>query len=256
MGISGLFVAVQLKADILLVAALLGTQAAGLYAAVAQLPEYLLYIPVIFTTPVLPVLSSHAAANGTREFQRLYQATFDTVMALVIPLAVVGVLIPGPSVTWLFGPSYAPAAAVLPILVSSVVFMWFSHATAIATVAARLQHHFIWIQFVCVALFMALNVALIPVWGTTGAASARLAAAALAPALTYAVLRRRTGARLSMRLLARSSMAALAMGATVVILSGQALVIVVALGLTSYVVSLWAVGGNPFASLLQKEIST
>jgi len=91
--------------------------------------------------------------------------------------------------------------------------MSFSHATAIAAVAARLQHHFIWIQAVCVAVFVALNAALIPSWGTTGAAVARLVAAAMAPAFTYALLRRRLGASLSTGMLGRSVMAAVATGA-------------------------------------------
>lgn len=256
MGISGVFVAVQLKADILLVGAIVGTEAAGLYSVVAQLPEYLLYVPVIFTTPALPVLSRCIADRGTREFQQLYQAMFDTVMALVIPIAVIGIIVPQQTVTFLFGEAFAPAASVLPLLIMSVVFMWFSHATAIAAVAARLQHHFIWIQAVCVAVFVALDATLIPSWGTTGAAVARLVAAAMAPAFTYALLRRRLGASLSTGMLGRSVVAAIAMAAGVAATAAQPLVLTGAVGFTLYAAGLWMTGCNPFALLVRKEIRT
>jgi O-antigen/teichoic acid export membrane protein len=256
MGVSGVCVAAQLKGDIMLVGAIIGAQAAGLYGVVAQLPEYLLYVPVIFTTPMLPVLSRAVAEGGMREFQRMYQAMFDTVMSIVIPIAVLGIIVPRPLVEWLFGAAYAPAAAVLPLLMLSVVCMWFSHATAIATVAARLQSHFIWIQAVCVAVFFALDAVLIPRWGITGAAVARLVAAAIAPALTYALLRQRVGVTLSMRVLRQSAVAAAAMGVGVAALSSHPPLVIGIAGMTVYAAVLWMTGSNPFASLVHEEIPT
>ena len=256
MGVSGLCVAAQLKGDIMLVGAMIGAHAAGLYGVVAQLPEYLLYVPVIFTTPALPMLSRAIADGGTRDFQRLYQGMFDTVMSIVIPIAVLGIIVPQPLVEWMFGAAYAPAAAVLPLLMLSVVCMWFSHAVAVATVAARLQSHFIWIQAVCVGVFFALNAWLIPIWGVTGAAVARLAAAAIAPALTYALLRYRVGVTLSTRVLRQSAIAAAAMAAGVALMSSQPAVIIGVVGMTVYAAVLWMTGSNPFASLVQEEIPT
>jgi len=253
MGISGVFVAIQLKADLLMLGAMVGAEAAGLYGVVAQLPEYLLYVPVIFTTPVLPVMSRCAAERSDGEFQRLYQATVDTVMALVIPVAVVGILVPRQMVVFLFGSAYAPAASVVPLLMVSVVCMWLSHAMAIATVAARLQRHFIWIQGICVALFIGVDLVLIPTLGVTGAAIGRLASATLAPALTYFVLRRHTGALLSVRGLGRAGIAAIAMAVGVVLTAAQPLYVIGAVGLALYAVGLWTIGCNPFASLVRKE---
>jgi O-antigen/teichoic acid export membrane protein len=174
----------------------------------------------------------------------------------VIPLAVLGVIVPRHLVEWIFGSAYAPASAVLPLLMLSVVCMWFSHATAIATVAARLQAHFVWIQAVCVGVFFALNALLIPVWGMTGAAVARLAAAAIAPALTYALLRHRVGVTLSMRLLRRSAVAASVMAAGVAAMSSHPPLVIGVVGITLYAGVLWMTGSNPFASLVHEEIPT
>jgi O-antigen/teichoic acid export membrane protein len=178
---------------------------------------------------------------------------FDTMMALVIPIAVVGILATRQTVTALFGAAFAPAASVLPLLMVSVVCMWFSHATAIATVAARLQHHFLWIQGICVTLFLAADAVLIPRYGVTGAAIGRLAAAALAPALTYWLLRHRTGALLSSRSLRRAGLAAVAMAGGVALTAAQPLAIVGTVGLVAYAIGLWVTGCNPFATIAHKE---
>jgi O-antigen/teichoic acid export membrane protein len=253
MGISGVFVAIQLKADIMFLAAIAGAEIAGLYGVVAQLPEYLLYMPVIFTTPMLAVLSRSAAAADADRFQRLYQAMFDTVMAIVIPIAIVSSVAPRETVVWLFGASFAAAGSVLPILMLSVVFMWFSHATAIAAVASGLQDHFIWIQAICVTVYVAAAAALIPLWGMHGAAIARLVGCIIAPLLTYAMLQRRLGVSLSTRTLRRSSAAAVMMAAGVGAASQLPLHVAALVGLTLYVAGLWAVGCNPLALGLEKE---
>jgi O-antigen/teichoic acid export membrane protein len=256
MGVSGLFVAIQLKADIMLVAAIAGAETAGLYSAVAQLPEYLLYVPVIFTTPVLPVLSRHAAGRDLASFQRLYQSMFDTVMAIVLPIAVVSSLLPTEVVVWLFGPGFTAAGAVLPTLMMTVVFMWFSHATAIATVAAGLQDHFIWIQAICVTLYVSAIALLIPLWSMHGAATARLMAAIMAPLLTCMILRRRFGVSLSTRTLRPACAAAVVMAVAVVAASRLPLHVAALVGLTMYGAGLWAVGCNPLALAVEKEIRT
>lgn len=196
MGLSGLFVATQLKADILIVAAFAGATAAGLYGSVAQLPEYSLYVPVIITTPMLPILSQAFAQAERSSFQQFFQKMWDSVLIVSMPLAVVGIVAPAACVALLFGDEYQPVAHLLPLLVLSIVAMWVSHATAIATVAAGLQSNFIWIQTVCILVYLLLNYLSIPLWGATAAAAVRLVTTAIAPVLTYWIIRRRIGLRI------------------------------------------------------------
>lgn len=240
MGLSGLFVAVQLKVDILMMSVMVGAAAAGLYAVVAQLPEYFLYIPVIISTPMLPLLSRSFAESAVGRFQRLYQNLFDVVMAIVIPIGVVAFVMPRQLVTFLFGNRFAGAAHVLPLLILSVIFMWFSHATAIAAVAAKLQGSFLWIQSICVAIYLLLNLVLIPRWSAMGAATARLAATIVAPVLTYYVVKRRVGFSLETQTLRRMLFAGCIMAVAVVFASRFTLVVAGAIGTVVYGVTLWA----------------
>jgi O-antigen/teichoic acid export membrane protein len=253
MGLAGLFVAIQLKLDILLVSALLGARAGGLYGVLAQLPEYFLYIPVILTTPILPVLSRLHAEGGRERFCVLYQRLFDSLMALVTPVVVAAFLMPRELVGFVFGPRFADASVVLPLLALSIAFMWFSHATAIATVATGLQDSFIWIQSICVAVYLLLNATLITSWGLTGAAGARLVATALAPFLTYAVVRRRAGFGLDPRTFLRTAVAGLAMAVAVVAARPWGAAPALVLGVLAFGIVLVRIAAPRFAWVLPEE---
>ena len=89
------------------------------------------------------------------------------------------------------------AARIVPWLMLSIVGMWISHATAIATLAAGLQAHFVWIQSICMTAYLLLDWLLIPRWGMGGAVTGRLVATVLAPALTYWLVKRLRGFRLN-----------------------------------------------------------
>jgi O-antigen/teichoic acid export membrane protein len=239
MGVSGLFVAVQLKVDIILLASLSGVSVAGLYGAVAQLPEYSLYLVVILTTPMLPMLSHAFGGAAMQKFNTLFQKMLNAILIVITPLALVGLLLPETSVVLLFGQQYLPVAHVLPLLVMATVAMWISHATAIAVVAAGLQSHFMWIQPICVLLYLVLNCLLVPRWGATAAASIRLLTCSIAPLLTYWVVRRKIGMRISRAGTGRIALAAVSMGLTLALCSALPLLLSSVLGCAVYSSALW-----------------
>jgi PST family polysaccharide transporter len=241
MGLAGFFVAVQLKVDILMVASISGAAAGGLYGVVAQLPEYSLLIPSIVTTPLLPILSKSFGEALRERFQHVYQNLFDGVMALLMPIAIVALVMPRETVTLLFGKRFAEAAPVLPLLVLSIVFMWVSHAVAIAAVAAGLQRSFIWIQSICVAAYLLLNWILIPLWGFWGAATARLAGTMIAPFLTYYVLKNQRGFTLETRTLRRTILAGLVMAGAVLFFSRYPFLFAGTAGTLVYGAMLWVI---------------
>jgi O-antigen/teichoic acid export membrane protein len=242
MAVSGLFVSLQLRGDILMVARIIDAHAAGIYGVVASLPEYFLLVPVIITTPVLPLLSQAFAAAATDAFSRLYRALVSVLTAAIVPVAIIGALMPERIVSLLFGPDYVEAAGLLPWLLASIVCMWISHATAIATVAIGWQRAFIWIQSICLLAFVGLNLLLIPLWGLVGAALARLVATLIAPVLTHWVVKRQTGAGFDGRALGQVAISALALGLAVMALQPAGQVFAAAVGIVLYVGGLWATG--------------
>jgi len=239
MGLSGLFVAIQFRGDILMLTSMKGAATAGLYGVVAQLPEYSLYIPVIISTPILPMLTSSLAASKHERFESLYSTMFNSVVTLVIPLIVVILLMPREAVTFLFGADYAAAASVLPILILSVVSLWISHVIAITAVAAGRQSSFVWIQSICLATYLLLNWILIPYWGAAGAAVVRLVTTIIAPVLAYFVVKQRTGVGLRIADIRQSLFAGAWMAAAVFLSSRLPIVLAGAIGGIVYLGTLW-----------------
>lgn len=255
MALSGLLVAVQLKVDVLLVIAISGSLAGGVYAVVAQLPDYFLYLPVIISTPLLPLLSQLYAAGEHENFQRYYQKLFDTLMIFIIPVIVVVLSMPELLIKLLFGPAYGAASQVLPFLIFSIAFMWFSHATAIAAVATKLQRNFIWIQAICVTAYLGLNLLLIPRWSAQGAATARLAGTVIAPFLTYYVIKRQTGFGLQFNTLFGILFAALMMTAAVLLMIRFNPAAAVLCGVVLYLTTLWTVRSTTWLPFNARKVT-
>ncbi len=216
MAISGTFVALQLKLDLLLVSAISGAQAGGIYGVVAQLPEYLLYVPVIVTTPLLPVLSRAFKEGRYLEYKRLFDKLTQGIILVSVPTVLISFFRARDLVTLIFGTKFAAASIYFPWIMLSVGFMWTSHALAVATVASSLQRHFIWIQLVCVVTFLAICFLMIPGWGASAAALARVIGTFLAAALTLGMLRVQTQLKIH---LARLTPSLLGGGAAFLVLS-------------------------------------
>lgn len=250
MAISGLFVAVQLKVDLLLVTAISGAEQGGLYAVVGQLPEYLLYVPVIVTTPLLPLLS-RAFGDGQRaEFAKLFDKLMTGLAFVAVPAVIVSFFRAHDLVVLVFGNKFAPTAQYFPWIILSVAFMWISHGLAVATVATGLQKNFIWIQSICVVAFLAVCVRGIPHWGPWGATLARLIGTFLAPVLTWFVLRR---ASLSFRLnmLVPAGLAAITMAAILALTRGLPVYLALAAALGGYL----AILGSAQMIKLRSEVA-
>jgi len=240
MGVSGLFVAVQFRGDILMVANMGGATIAGLYGAIAQLPEYSLYLPVIISTPMLPLLTTSYGESAPVRFESLYRNMFKSVVTMVIPFAVAAIVLPQGAITFVFGTAYIAVAPILPLIVLSIVAIWVSHVISITAVAVGLQANFIWTQSVCLTSYLLLNWLAIPRWGIAGAAAIRLITTVLAPALIYIIVKRRTGFSLKIVEIRGSLIAGASMAIIVLLGSSLPFVVAATMGSIAYVALLLA----------------
>lgn len=123
--ISGLANQITLRSDVVIVQAILGTTAVGVYALAARLSELAYFLPVVFMNSVLPLLlrvrSSDAASVEYREvLQRAYGRSFWAGVCVTVIFGAAGtVLIP-----WVFGPEYKEAVAALHVHLLSAPFVF------------------------------------------------------------------------------------------------------------------------------------
>jgi O-antigen/teichoic acid export membrane protein len=117
---------INLRADVVIVQAVLGATALGVYSAATRISELLYFLPTAFMASTLPALLSVRASNGPtgREYQKMLQRSYDQAFWVGVlaatALAVVGTV----AIKVLFGPEYALAVTVLLIHVSACPFVF------------------------------------------------------------------------------------------------------------------------------------
>ena len=112
--IANLSTIVYMRIDALMLASMSGDASVGLFSAATKVSEALYFIPTAAVATVAPALTA-AHRRSRTEYNRQLLRVMRTLVWLAIPVAVIFAcssrfIIPG-----LYGPSYAPAAAVLSI---------------------------------------------------------------------------------------------------------------------------------------------
>jgi O-antigen/teichoic acid export membrane protein len=102
---------------LLLTESFLGLAAVGLYSVAITIAEVLFYFP----NALAVVTVSRYAAAGRQEARSLLARSAGWVLAVSAACAAGLAVLGGPVIEWIFGPSYAPSAAVMLILLPGVV---------------------------------------------------------------------------------------------------------------------------------------
>lgn len=208
-----IFLTIYIYIDSIILGALAGTAAVGIYAPAARMFSVALFLPSIVGSVTLPLLSRLGVDAGA-DFVRVSRKTLSLLGACAVPLTVGVATFAGPLILAVFGPSYRSSAPVLVVL-SLCIPCTFLNIQAGQTLAARDQQwRWTLIMAVSCAVNPLLNLVLIPLaqaqWhnGALGAAWSLLATEMLMA--TYAAIVMRD--ILCDRALARSIGAALVAG--------------------------------------------
>lgn len=216
----------------------------GFYAAAYALISFFLNVGNSYSLSLLPVIA-RAAEDPARQRQ-LYHGALAHVFAGTLPIAVGGTIVADRLIGTVFGVEYLPAVLPLQILCWTIPGAMFRGVAQSVLIAHGRQDHLLTTTAWAAAGNLALNVALIPVWGMAGAAVATLASASLRLALLIRLVR---GSGLSLPSLGRfwrTLLAAGCMAAAVLTLRPPSVWLSIALGGLVYLVALYLMGGIRF----------
>ncbi len=190
---------------------------------------------------LIPGLAEPDRDHGGR--QAIVDGAVLHVMALAIPLAVGGTLLARPLITVAFGADYESAGTVLSLLIWTFPLLLMRSVHQAVLIAADARGDVLRTTAWAAGLNVALNLAVVPLFGMVGAACTTLGTEVirLGLALMYA---RRAGYRLPEpgRFL-RVGLAAVAMGFVVTALSALPVWAVVPCGAATYLLALGLIGG-------------
>lgn len=235
-GLSGLLVLAYARIDQLLVFAIAGSTAAGLYGAQYRIVEQAHLVPVSVMTTLMPILAAAWTVNRERALRITWLAAEYLTVASLGGLAV-SLVVARPLTVLLYGEDFASAAPALPVLAGAFVFICFGYLTGNLVLIAGLQRRLVTIGMIGLVVNVAGNVVLIPAWGFMGAAWMTLATEAAVVVVTAAMLRRQLALtlppleRMGRIALAATALAGLLVGANAL---GGSLAVLLALAALAY----------------------
>ena len=189
LALANLFSVVYFRVDTIMLAALAGQEAVGLYNAAFRLLEFTLMVPAYYVGAIFPVVSASQAAHPQR-FLLIYRRSFKYMLIAALPMAVGASMLSPSLVDVLYGREYAASVPVLAVLMWSLVFIAVNSFNAPYLIAMGRQRTVTLLTAFGMVLNIALNAWAIPRWGIMGAAWVTLAAEAVTILLYFAALAR------------------------------------------------------------------
>ena len=182
---AGLMLMVYSRIDQVMIGQMMDDTSVGLYAAAAKLAEFWYFFPTLILNSILPSIVK-AKQQGEEVYGRRIQQVLNLMAIIsylfVLPVALFSPLIMG----FLYGPAYLAAAPVLAVYVISGVFVFLGHAREHWVVVENITRFSMYSTALGALTNIALNLVLIPLWGSLGAAYATLCSVAVAGYLVNA----------------------------------------------------------------------
>jgi O-antigen/teichoic acid export membrane protein len=224
LGLSGAIGQIYFRIDALLVSLLRAPREVGLYGAAYKFIELAEMIAAFLPTSVFPALTRYVAAGDAR-VRPLVQRAFDLLLATAAPLTVAMIAFPSEIISVTAGEDFVDAAPALQILAPYVLFSFVAQLLWRTLLAAHRDRALLAIAVAILAVNVALNVALIPLYGYKAAAVTSVASQVVATALIAVVVRRAFGFLPGLRYAAIVGAGAAAMAAVAAWLPGPTFVV-------------------------------
>lgn len=159
-----------LKADTLLLSKMASARAVGLYGVAYNFTNFIVVIPTLIATSVMPLL---ATSSGER-FANLVRRMEESLAALGVLAVMITLLFAPQAIEILSSHHFLGATTPLRLLAVSCYFSFLCTALGYAAVACNRHHRMIIVSAVGLVLNVGANILLIPRYGIDGAATATL----------------------------------------------------------------------------------
>jgi O-antigen/teichoic acid export membrane protein len=187
LAMAGTFTPLVVQLDSVLLETVCGAREVGLYRAPLRIVEGLGILPRALGMALLPALPAlHARDPGA--LREAYRRSVGLLLLTALPVAVAGMVLPGPIVRLVFGEAYGEAAAVARLTLPVVVPFFVAHLGETLLACVGRARAIIPLALCALAVNVALALAWIPGHGRTGAAAATLAAVTVHAVLVTATV--------------------------------------------------------------------
>lgn len=166
-GMTFLFIS---KTDIVLLGYYMSPKDIGIYNAALTIAGMLLFVGASFGWIFLPVISKYFAKEQLDEVESLFKSSSKWMFLIVLPIFLFIILFSKDIITLLFGFEYAGGSLALTILAFGISMNMLTGLTGSMLVAGGHTKYNLLAEVIGGVTNISLNIALIPIYGITGAA--------------------------------------------------------------------------------------
>ncbi len=120
------FSTIAFRVDTVLLSLLQGNAAVGFYSAPYKLIELLMFLPMIYTTAILPVMSNNFKSSFG-SVKKVYERSFKYFIILGIPIAALSTVLASKIILLLYGTAYLPSVQALQILIWTIPIIFLTY---------------------------------------------------------------------------------------------------------------------------------
>jgi O-antigen/teichoic acid export membrane protein len=161
------------RIDVLMLQAMKGDSAVGLYSAARGLMELTFIIPGMLMVSVFPLMCQYYASAHT-SLNVAYQKSIKYLFAVALPMALLVTILAGNIIVLIYGDKFFGAADALRVLIWAAVLIYINSVVGSMYIATNRQRT--WLILIIIALVsnVLLNLALIPRLSYIGASATRI----------------------------------------------------------------------------------
>ncbi|MDO8599525.1 MAG: flippase [bacterium] len=216
--LSILFNLVYLRADAVILSLLKPAADVGIYAAPYRLLDVLTQFPHMVMGLVLPMLAAVWAAGDRARFHERLQRTFDGLALVGFPIAAGAIALGTPLMSFVAGREFAVSGPVLGVLALALLGIFLGQPFGYGVVAVGAQRRMLWGYAVVAAVTLVGYLVLIPVFSYWAAAWLTVASEIAIATITFSVVRRASGFRITLRIATSAFVASVVMGIVLMLL--------------------------------------
>ena len=184
------FATLHWRVDVVILSAIGSISDVGLYGAAYRIMDLVRILPQSLCMAVYPLVA-HAAVTDLDRLRRVGTETLRFLAIVTIPMVVGGTILAGPLLAFTVGEEFRAAGPTLSVLLWTAIPYTFTRYYAYVIVGANHERVDLFLNVVLSAVNIALNVLLIPSYGSVGAAAATLISIVLFGTGQYMYLLRR-----------------------------------------------------------------
>jgi O-antigen/teichoic acid export membrane protein len=156
-----IFGVIYFRIDMLFLSILKGSYAVGVYSASYRLMDFLTFVPIIFTSSILPVLSRfHSSSKDSLKIS--YKLSFKYLLIIGLPIAFGVTILANDIILLVYGVTFTQSTVPLQIIIWTIPLLFLSYLLSTVITSINKQHLLYKIMFLSMITNIILNLLLIP----------------------------------------------------------------------------------------------